>query len=306
MASDWKIIVPEATENLTRNPSAEESEIVGPELLSNEGFETAGAGDPDFWANWTESASDGALANDQANEHGGDDCALVTAGASLDTHVYQNVTVTPGKMYRLLVWTYGDGTNSGRYLVYDNNNAADIKALASLGKTAAAWAEADVAFIAPAGCVSVGIYLYCAALNTAAVYFDDISVKEVNAGELNLDDDVLTRSTTYQKYGVYSWRMQTDADNEGAVFALDTLTNAAHYVTMRVRGTLPTAWDWSLDDSTYTAPSSVDTLDSNWTVYGLSFVAGQANGSTTLYVRQNGAGSGDFYIDGIQAEAKSY
>ncbi len=306
MASDWKIVVPEATTNECRNPSAEEPEIVGPELLSNEGFETAGGGDPDFWASWTEVVSDGTLANDQANEHGGDDCALVTAGSTKDTHVYQDVTVVAGKVYRFLVWTYGDGTNSGRYHLYDTDNAADIEALATLGKTAAAWAEADVAFIAPAGCTTVRVYLYCADLDTAAVYFDDVSVKEVNAGELSLDDDVLTRSTTYSKWGLYSWRMQTAADNEGAMYALATLTNAAHYVTMRVRGTLPAAWDWSLDDSTYTAPAVIETLDANWTLYGLAFVAGQANGSTALYVRQSGAGSGDFYIDAIQVEAKSY
>ena len=38
-------------------------------LLANPGFETAGGGDPDFWANWTETAGDGAL----ANEAGGDE-----------------------------------------------------------------------------------------------------------------------------------------------------------------------------------------------------------------------------------------
>ena len=135
MASDWKIVVPEATTNEVNNPSAEESEIVGPELLSNEGFETAGGGGLDIWADWTESASDGALANEVGIVHGGDDAAKVTAGATMDTRVYQDVTVTAGKMYRFLVWTYGDGTNSGRYRLRDQTGAADIKSLATLGTT---------------------------------------------------------------------------------------------------------------------------------------------------------------------------
>ena len=44
----------------------------------------------------------------------------------------------------------------------------------------------------------------------------------------------------------------------------------------------------------------------DWTLYGLQFAAAQANGSTTLRVYQNGAGSGDFYVDGVQVEEKEY
>jgi hypothetical protein len=87
---------------------------------------------------------------------------------------------------------------------------------------------------------------------------------------------------------------------------LNSLANDPHYITVRVRGSLPTAWDWSLDDSTYTAPSSLEAIDGDWTLYGLSLPTAQATGSTTLYIRQNGAGSGDFYLDGVQVEQKGY
>jgi hypothetical protein len=116
----------------------------------------------------------------------------------------------------------------------------------------------------------------------------------------------VTRSTTYQHYGLYSYRVETNADNEGIEFTLSALTNAIHYVTMRVRGTLPAAWDWSLNGATFTAPTLLEQIDSNWALYGLQFPAAQANASVLLEVHQNGAGSGDFYLDGIQVEAKEY
>lgn len=116
----------------------------------------------------------------------------------------------------------------------------------------------------------------------------------------------VTRSTTYQHYGLYSYRVETNANNEGIQFTLSALTNAIHYVTVRVRGTLPASWDWALDGATFTAPTLLEQIDSNWALYGLQFPAAQANGSVLLEIHQNGAGSGDFYLDGIQVEAKSY
>jgi hypothetical protein len=115
----------------------------------------------------------------------------------------------------------------------------------------------------------------------------------------------ITLSTTYQHYGLYSYRVVTNGDNKGLQLTLAALTNAIHYVTMRVRGTLPASWDWSLDNATYTSPVLLEQIDSNWALYGLQFPAAQANGATTLYIYQNGAGSGDFYIDGVQVEANS-
>lgn len=83
----------------------------------------------------------------------------------------------------------------------------------------------------------------------------------------------VTRVTTYAKYGLYSYRVQTAADNQGMTLTLAALANAIHYVTLVVRGTLPAAWDWSLDNATYTAPAVVEALDASWTVYGLQFPA---------------------------------
>ena len=116
----------------------------------------------------------------------------------------------------------------------------------------------------------------------------------------------VTRVTTYSWRGSCSYRVQTAADNQGAEFTLSALANAIHYVTLRVYGTLPAAWDWSLDNATYTAPTLVETYGDGWRLYGLQFSAAQANASIKLYVDQSGAGAGDFYMDAIQVEEKSY
>lgn len=114
----------------------------------------------------------------------------------------------------------------------------------------------------------------------------------------------VTRETTVQHYGLYSYRIQSNANNEGATFDLEALDNTDHWITIRVSGTLPASWDWSLDNATYTSPTLIETIDSQWKLYALSVPAAQANGSVLLYVRQNGAGAGDFWIDGIQVEAE--
>ncbi len=115
----------------------------------------------------------------------------------------------------------------------------------------------------------------------------------------------VTRSATYAWRGIYSYRVETAADGDGITLTLQALANADHYASLMVRGTLPAAWQWSLDNATWTAPALIHARGS-WSRYGLAFPAAQANGSTTLYVRQSGAGAGDFHLDGLQVEEKAY
>ena len=140
-------------------------------LLSNPGFETAGGG-TDVWADWTEIFADGAIANETTIVHAGTDAAKITAGASVNTYVFQAITVTPETNYILRFWTRGDGTYGGRYRIRDVTGAADIVAQAATGVTGAAYVEFLKEFTTPAGCVSVAIYLYCPGTNTGIVYFD--------------------------------------------------------------------------------------------------------------------------------------
>lgn len=301
--SDWKVIVPAATTNYVRNPSAGATETLGNELLSNTGFETAGGGDPDFFGSWTENAGDGAIA-DSATAQAGTHAAALTAGATANTYIYQSATVTPGRTYRVSFWTRGDATNDGRYRVYDVTNTTFLIAATATGVTAATYAYKEQTFVAPVGCVSLRVYLNCPLTNAGIAYFDTVSIVEVNAGTARLGDAAdVTLSLTYSAYGAYSYNVVTAADNEGALIALSVLPNAAHYATALVRGTLPAAWDWSLDGVTYTEPTLLMAMDSDWSLYGCAFPAAQCAGRSGLRVLQKGAGSGNFYLDGLQVEA---
>lgn len=113
----------------------------------------------------------------------------------------------------------------------------------------------------------------------------------------------VTRSTTYQKYGLYSYRVQTAANNQGVELTLSTLTNSIHYVTVRVKGKTPEQWGFSLSASPYIPAVFLENLGEGWSLYGLDFGANVANGKTFLRIGQLGPGNGDFYLDGIQVEA---
>jgi hypothetical protein len=116
-----------------------------------------------------------------------------------------------------------------------------------------------------------------------------------------------TRITSSSHFGNYAYSLVTTADNEGMTLTLDTLANAIHYVTVRIETAVPFAWDWSLDDGTYNTPTLIDTYGS-WLLYGFEFPAAQANGSTLLYIRQNGVSAGPhtYVIDAIQVEEAAY
>src|SRR3990170_1049333 len=66
------------------------------EHLVNGGFETAGAGGADVWGSWTETAGDGALANETTLVHGGSDAAKITAGGNAQTKKGQNLAPFAG------------------------------------------------------------------------------------------------------------------------------------------------------------------------------------------------------------------
>jgi len=144
----------------------------GPQLLLNNSFETAGDGGADIWANWTESAGDGALANEVVIIHDGADACKTTAGASNNTFVSQAIAVIPNQIYNLYFWTRGDGTNDGKFGIYDNTNGAWILDPTLTGITAAAYAPYSYNFTTPSGCVLASIYFWCPTTNGGVAYFD--------------------------------------------------------------------------------------------------------------------------------------
>ncbi len=150
-------------------------------LITNGGFETAGAGGADIWAGWGETVSDGALANEGVVIHTGADAAKITAGASANTYILSyGITVIPGATYRLRVWTQGDGTHDGRLRIYNVTDLEWMTASTKTGVTGAAYAKVDFDFTVPAGCTSISVYLYCPDTDTHFVYFDTCSLRRTD------------------------------------------------------------------------------------------------------------------------------
>lgn len=115
----------------------------------------------------------------------------------------------------------------------------------------------------------------------------------------------ITRSTTYQKYGLTSYRVQTTAKDTGLSLTLSTLTNAGHWMTFRVRGTLPRELRLSIGGASRKAVF-IEKIDDYWNLYGAFFSASESSGRTSASIVQVGAGSADFYVDGIQIEPLTY
>lgn len=155
------------------------SSSFGPELLTNGGFETAGGGGADVFANWAETVgTGGALADETTLVHAGGHAAKLTRGAaSYDTRLQYTLTGrTAGQRLMLEVWSRGDGSQAGAILLYDNNNGAVILNHTSTGVSGTDYKAAQWIFVVPVGCNTVLVRLECpAAAGTA--YFDDVSVR---------------------------------------------------------------------------------------------------------------------------------
>lgn len=146
------------------------------ELLSNGGFETAGTGGTDVWGSWTESAGTGSLANETSVKRTGSDAAKMTAGSSANTSIYQAVSVTAGRRYKLSFWYADNNYSAARYKVYDSASGTDIIPIKALNVTGTTYEYHEAYFVAPTGATFVRIYLYCPADNTRIAYFDDVSL----------------------------------------------------------------------------------------------------------------------------------
>jgi len=145
--------------------------------FANNSFETAGAGGSDVFSDWGESAGTGAITQDATVYYDGSYSALLVAGSTADTYVYQDETVTEGEVYRLIFYTrsYAGDTSLGRYQVWDLTNSANIIAtttVTGVAGDAATWYETSVEFTVPSACVSVRILFRSPSVNTDRTYFD--------------------------------------------------------------------------------------------------------------------------------------
>jgi hypothetical protein len=143
----------------------------------NGDFETAGGGGADIWGTWVETAGDGAIAAETDNPYWGTESAKLTAGATANTEITQaSITTIESTKYYLTFWTKGDGTNAGRYSIYDVSNAGYIDTNVSTGITGTDWKKVQFSFTTPASCIQIRIELECPATNGGIAWFDQVSV----------------------------------------------------------------------------------------------------------------------------------
>jgi len=151
----------------------------GAEKLTNIGFEIPGVGGDDVFETWEETKGSGTIAEESTIVYGDYSACKMTAGVSDDCIITQDISVTAGKLYKLTIWTRGDGTNAGRYYLYDVSNSTVITAATSTGVTGTSYTKVEIWFTAPYDCSSVRLQLQPPETPGGICYYDDISIKEI-------------------------------------------------------------------------------------------------------------------------------
>lgn len=147
-------------------------------MVDNFGFETY-TGTPDngvtdAFTTWTVNAGTGVI-EATATAHSGSIAAKLTSGSSsnsmLNFNVYAQVA---GTSMTFSVWTRGDGTNAGRYALYDVTNGAYVVAIKETGVAGTTYTQVTETITVPANCVRIRIDLYCPSAVGGVSYFDDV------------------------------------------------------------------------------------------------------------------------------------
>ena len=152
--------------------------VPGAELLGNGGFETAGAGGADVFLHWSEDAgARGTIEAETTIIRSGAKAAKLTRGSGYVV-LYVPLTVVPGATYTWRFWARGDGTNAGRFSIWNSEAGAylDGYAPASTGVTGEEYTEKVVTFTVPTGCTAVNLQLWAPAASGGITYFDDVSL----------------------------------------------------------------------------------------------------------------------------------
>lgn len=135
-----------------------------------------------------------------------------------------------------------------------------------------------------------------------------------NYAALGVGPAAITRYEQGGAFGHVCLDVNCAANNEGISFTLAALpaapSNEIAYVTVYVKDTnanLAGHWDWSLDNVNYHEPAYIMNFGgppgARILLYGYQFSAAEANGSTLLYIRQNGAVNIRFIVHGVMVES---
>jgi hypothetical protein len=195
----------------------------------NPGFETAGGGGIDVFANWTENGGTGAIARDTVIYNGGLASCKLTSGTSIDTYVYQDFALTEGKTYGIMFWTRGDGFYSGRWGIQNLNDMSWIKTLSLTGVTSTTWTPIYGNFTVPVGCTSLRLHFWCANSVGHYSWFDDVQLTsdtiEVEHNQMDAGDVAYLEANGQIEFmlilssptggGPYSYYVTRDYDGSG-------------------------------------------------------------------------------------------
>jgi len=114
----------------------------------------------------------------------------------------------------------------------------------------------------------------------------------------------MLRDTAQAKAGDYCWRAIIGLAFDGFSWTLEALTNAIHYASFFVYGTVAGELQVALNGNSFYAAAVIGGAAGGWVRYGVQIPAASANGSTGISIRSTAAE--DIRIDCIQVEANSY
>jgi hypothetical protein len=150
------------------------------QLLQNGGFETAGAGGGDVFAIWSETPGSGTIGDETTLVFKDGHACKLTMGAGDSVYVHQNFSVSSGRKHLFTFYTRGDGTNQGRYSVYDVTNSAFIVDTTNTGIAGTSYLLFAKEFTTPATCVDARIHLLGSAVDGSIAYFDEVKVYDLH------------------------------------------------------------------------------------------------------------------------------
>lgn len=145
------------------------------ELVTNGGFESAEVGGVP--PGWTENLVGGSTITEDAVEYdtGAKSQVFANAAGGAGTTLFQQFAVTAEKLHGIIVALYGDGVSGMRCKVVDDASGEYLTSAGAwqagaayvLTQAAAAWARAEIPFVAKAAATTVTITAECIANNGA-------------------------------------------------------------------------------------------------------------------------------------------
>ncbi len=154
-------------------------EVIPVNEMSNEGFES----DLDWWTPTdSRNGANGTVAvvTAEGQIHSGAKAVKLTSGTvdmTTEPRLQQDNTLVAGSRYALKFWCRGDGTNDGRFFMYDKTTDVDITpGVMSTDNTSTTWQQVEFAFVVPSGGSNVRLLLYGASVGLGEVWFDDFSI----------------------------------------------------------------------------------------------------------------------------------